>query len=92
MFFFITEWFPIYLVAKGIELKSGLIAVWIPFIAADVGSFFAGGFSGYLIKRGWSLGARAQSADYLWRNWHDPADPNHLHHQPLRDRISICGS
>jgi ACS family hexuronate transporter-like MFS transporter len=57
IFFFITEWFPIYLVAKGIELKSGLIAVWIPFIAADVGSFFAGGVSGYLIKRGWSLGA-----------------------------------
>jgi ACS family hexuronate transporter-like MFS transporter len=57
VFFFITEWFPIYLVAKGIELKSGLIAVWIPFIAADVGSFFAGGLSGYLVKRGWSLGA-----------------------------------
>jgi ACS family hexuronate transporter-like MFS transporter len=57
VFFFITEWFPIYLVAKGISLRSGLIAVWIPFIAADVGSFFAGGISGYLIKRGWSLGA-----------------------------------
>jgi len=57
VFFFITEWLPIYLVAKGIELKSGLIAVWIPFIAADVGSFFAGWVSGSLIKRGWSLGA-----------------------------------
>jgi len=57
VYFFIAEWFPIYLVAKGIELRSGLIAVWIPFIAADLGSFFAGGVSGYLIKRGWSLGA-----------------------------------
>jgi ACS family hexuronate transporter-like MFS transporter len=57
VFFFITEWFPIYLVAKGIELKNGLIAVWIPFIAADAGSFFAGYVSGYLIKRGWPLGA-----------------------------------
>ncbi len=57
VFFFITEWFPIYLVAKGIELRSGLIAIWIPFIAADVGSFFAGALSGYLIQRGWSLGA-----------------------------------
>ena len=56
VFFFITEWFPIYLVAKGIELKSGLIAVWIPFVAADVGSFAAGWFSGYLIRRGMSLG------------------------------------
>ena len=57
VFFFIAEWFPIYLVAKGIELKNGLIAVWIPFVAADLGSFFGGGVSGYLIKRGWSLGA-----------------------------------
>jgi MFS transporter, ACS family, aldohexuronate transporter len=57
VYFFITEWFPIYLVAKGIALRSGLIAVWIPFIAADLGSFFGGGVSGYLIKRGWSLGA-----------------------------------
>jgi ACS family hexuronate transporter-like MFS transporter len=57
VFFFITEWFPIYLVAKGIELQSGLIAVWIPFIAADLGSFFAGWLSGRLIARGWSLGA-----------------------------------
>jgi ACS family hexuronate transporter-like MFS transporter len=56
VFFFITEWFPIYLVAKGIELKSGLIAVWIPFVAADVGSFVAGWFSGYLVRRGVSLG------------------------------------
>lgn len=57
VWFFVTDWFPIYLVAKGIELRSGLIAVWIPFIAADLGNFFAGGMSGYLIKRGWSLGA-----------------------------------
>ena len=57
VFFFITEWFPIYLVAKGIDLKTGLIAVWIPFVAADAGSFFGGYVSGYLIKRGWPLGA-----------------------------------
>jgi ACS family hexuronate transporter-like MFS transporter len=56
VFFFIADWFPIYLVAKGIPLKSGLIAVWIPFLAADLGNFFGGGVSGYLIKRGWSVG------------------------------------
>lgn len=55
VFFFITEWLPVYLVAKGIELNSGLFAIWIPFIAADLGSFFAGWFSGYLIRRGVSL-------------------------------------
>lgn len=57
VWFFITDWFPIYLVAKGISLKSGLVAVWIPFIAADLGNFFGGAVSGLLIKRGWSVGA-----------------------------------
>ena len=59
VFFFITEWLAIYLRTKGIELKGGilgLIPVWIPFVAADIGSFFAGWLSGYLIRRGMSLG------------------------------------
>jgi MFS transporter, ACS family, hexuronate transporter len=57
VWFFVTDWFPIYLVAKGISLQSGLLAVWVPFLAADLGNFFGGGISGYLIRRGWSLGA-----------------------------------
>jgi ACS family hexuronate transporter-like MFS transporter len=57
VWFFVADWFPIYLVAKGIDLRSGLLAVWVPFIAADLGNFFGGGVSGYLIKRGWRLGA-----------------------------------
>ena len=56
VWFFVTDWFPIYLVAKGIELRTGLIAIWIPFLAADLGNFFGGWISGYLIKRGWPLG------------------------------------
>ena len=61
VWFFVTDWFPIYLVAKGIELRKGLIAIWIPFLAADLGNFFGGWISGYLIKRGWPLG-RARKA------------------------------
>ena len=57
VWFFVTDWFPIYLVGKGIELRASLIAVWIPFIAADAGSLCAGAISGYLIKRGWGVGA-----------------------------------
>lgn len=57
VFFFIADWFPIYLVSKGITLTNALIAVWIPFLATDAGNFFAGAASGYLIKRGWTLGA-----------------------------------
>lgn len=56
VFFFITDWLPIYLVAKGIELRSGLIAGWLPFVATDIGSFFAGWLSGHLVRRGMSLG------------------------------------
>src|SRR5258708_14334333 len=57
VWYFVTDWFPIYLVAKGIDLRSGFVAVWIPFIAADLGNFFGGGASAWLIKRSWSLGA-----------------------------------
>ena len=31
--------------------------MWIPFLAADLGNFFGGGASDYLIRRGWPLGA-----------------------------------
>ena len=61
VWFFVTDWFPIYLVAKGISLKSGLLAVWVPFLAADLGNFFGGWTSGVLIRRGWPLG-RARKA------------------------------
>jgi ACS family hexuronate transporter-like MFS transporter len=57
VWFFVTDWFPIYLVAKGISVQRALIAIWIPFIAADLGNFFGGAASGYLIRRGWTLGA-----------------------------------
>jgi MFS transporter, ACS family, hexuronate transporter len=57
VWFFITDWFPIYLIGKGISLFSGRIAIWLPFLAADLGNFFGGAVSGYLIRRGWSLGA-----------------------------------
>ena len=56
VFFFIADWFPIYLVAKGISLKTGLIAIWIPFVGADLGNFFGGWMSGHLIRRGWPVG------------------------------------
>jgi MFS transporter, ACS family, hexuronate transporter len=56
VWFFITDWFPIYLLAKRISIKSSLFTLWIPFVAADLGNFFGGFVSGYLIKRGWSLG------------------------------------
>lgn len=57
VWFFVADWFPIYLVAKGIKLESAFIAYWVPFIGADLGNFFGGWASGLLIKQGWALGA-----------------------------------
>jgi ACS family hexuronate transporter-like MFS transporter len=56
VWFFVADWFPIYLVAKGIPLKQSVLAIWIPFVAADLGNFFGGAASGSLIKRGWPVG------------------------------------
>jgi ACS family hexuronate transporter-like MFS transporter len=61
IWFFITDWFAIYLVAKGINPEQGLLAFWIPFVAADLGNFFGGGMSSWLIRRGWSV-LRARKA------------------------------
>jgi ACS family hexuronate transporter-like MFS transporter len=57
VWFFITDWFAIYLVSKGHRLEESLLAFWIPFLAADAGNFLAGGVSSHLIRRGWSVGS-----------------------------------
>ena len=55
VWFFIADWFAIYLVARGIRLEQGLLVFWIPFLAADLGNFFGGGVSSWLIRRGWPV-------------------------------------
>ena len=57
VWFFVTDWFAVYLVAKGFTLEESLMGFWVPFLAADVGNFFGGGVSSYLIARGWRVGA-----------------------------------
>ncbi len=56
VWFFVTDWFAIYLVARGFTLEESLVGFWVPFLAADVGNFFGGGVSSWLIGRGWSVG------------------------------------
>jgi ACS family hexuronate transporter-like MFS transporter len=57
VWFFLTDWFAIYLVSRGFRLEDSLLAFWVPFLAADCGNFFGGGCSSALIERGWSVGA-----------------------------------
>jgi len=61
VWFFITDWFAIYLLTKGINPEQGLLAFWIPFVAADLGNFFGGGLSSWLIRLGWPV-VRARKA------------------------------
>ncbi len=56
VWFFITDWLAILLVARGYSPKDNLLAFWIPFLAADLGNFAGGGISSYLIQRGWTVG------------------------------------
>ena len=57
VWFFVTDWFAIYLVSRGFKLEESLAGFWVPFLAADLGNFFGGGVSSTLIKRGWNVGA-----------------------------------
>jgi MFS transporter, ACS family, hexuronate transporter len=57
VWFFITDWLAILLASKGHRPEESLFAFWIPFLAGDIGNFAGGGFSRWLISRGWQVGA-----------------------------------
>lgn len=54
VWFFVTDWFAIYLVSKGFTVADTLVGFWAPFLAADAGNFAGGGLSSWLVQRGWS--------------------------------------
>lgn len=54
--FLIADWFALYLSSKGFEIEQSVLGFWAPFLAADLGNFFGGGLSSWLIARGWPVG------------------------------------
>ena len=44
VWFFITDWFAVFLVAKGFKLEDSLMAFWVPFVASDLGTSQAGAY------------------------------------------------
>src|ERR1043165_594715 len=54
--FFMSAWFPLYLMSKGQDIEQSFLGFWAPFLAADIGNFFGGGLSSFWIKRGWPVG------------------------------------
>ncbi|UDF05302.1 MFS transporter [Asticcacaulis sp. AND118] len=52
-----VSWLPIYLAETfGFDIKQIGLFAWVPFVGAAIGSLFGGALSGFLIRRGVSVG------------------------------------
>jgi ACS family hexuronate transporter-like MFS transporter len=53
IWWFYIFWLPQYLSdARGFSLKQIAMSAWVPFVAADIGNFTGGWFSGFCIRKG----------------------------------------
>jgi ACS family hexuronate transporter-like MFS transporter len=55
VWFFVSDWFAIFLVSKGYRLEDTVAGFWVPFLAADFGNLAGGWMSGRLIRAGWPV-------------------------------------
>ena len=55
VWFFITDWFAIFLTSRGFRIEDTLIGFWIPFLSADLGNFAGGGLSSFCVRAGWPV-------------------------------------
>ncbi len=54
--FFVSEWFPLYLKSQGFSLQQSVLGTAAPLVASIFGNFAGGALSSHLIRRGWSVG------------------------------------
>lgn len=54
--YFIAEWFALYMLSRGFRLEQSILGFWLPFLAADLGNFVGGGISSYWIAHNWPVG------------------------------------
>jgi ACS family hexuronate transporter-like MFS transporter len=54
--FFVGEWFPLFLKSRGFSLEESVLGVAAPLVASIFGNFAGGALSSYFIRRGWPVG------------------------------------
>jgi ACS family hexuronate transporter-like MFS transporter len=54
--FFVSEWFPLYLYAQGFSLEQSILGAIGPQLASVAGNFAGGALSSQLIRCGWPVG------------------------------------
>jgi ACS family hexuronate transporter-like MFS transporter len=51
----VADWLALYIASRGFRLEDTVVAFSVPFLAADIGNFFGGGASSWLVRRGWPV-------------------------------------
>lgn len=54
--FFVANWYAIFLDSRGFNLKQSMLGMAVPMICAPLGNLIAGALSSYWVHRGWAPG------------------------------------